>query len=543
MISSHVPHDAPSNIKDKICKECKGNSSIIVNSFRFPNIDLDSYLENLDYINVNKILSTTTKENFSDIIIDEIKIGEIALYQVLLRYKQSKTNSFSDKAWNEYLKQLEISLLSFFALKKIIKEVSPDRIIQYSGLYSVNSVCRKLADINNIPSYFLHAGINQKDRLKHLIIAKSQTFDYIKSLFESWEKIYKYKTCNKEAIYDVTDNFIDIINSRSFLSYSNSKSEEFDIRKFFKIPENKKVIVAVMSSYDEHLAADAVGAYRHLISPLFHSQIEWIKCLINFFQNRDDLFLIIRLHPREFPTKREKTSAIISQHAKDVEAEFKNLPENVVINWPSDNVSFYDLIEETDLFLNAFSTSAREISMLGLPVLTYNNEDVLEPVSVNFVGGSVDEYLNQIDTLLLARFDFERIRFAYRWRALEQVYSHVSIKESYQEKDDLLSFSEKVLKKLKRIINIIYPYWLQKLDCNNRAEFLNDHNLIELLLLQNQGNISNVRSYNDSLGLTSDEELVVIKSEIKRLMKSLYNDKKDIKVGTLRSYLDTFVST
>jgi len=544
MISSHIAHDAEIEIKSKICQECKANSKLIVDSFKFPSIELDVFIDLVDQNKIENIVKNTTRENFSSLELDGVKIGEIALYQVLLRYKQSKTNDFSEKAWQEYLKQLHVTLVAFWSLKKIIQTHRPDRIIQYSGLYSVNSVCRQLSQINNIPTYFLHAGINQRDRLRHLIVAKSQTFDYIKSLFMSWEVKYKEKTCLPEAIIQVTDNFIDILKSKSFLSYSQSKSESFDIRKKFNIPQGKRVIVAIMSSYDEHLAADAVGAYQHQIKPLFNTQIEWVRTLIDFFSKRQDLFLVIRLHPREFPTKREKHSAVMSQHAKDVEFEFRKLPDNVVINWPSDLISFYDLIEETELFLNAFSTSAREITMLGLPALTYNNEDVLEPVSINYKGNSIEEYLKQIDIFLEKRFDIERIRKAYRWRALEQIYSHISIAESYNEKDDLLSFPEKVFKKLDRTINKSFPLRRQKIDIKKRAKTLEAAVTIDALLSSDSGNVSNVILINPAQLIDKDEEIDLIRREIKRLMTYLYPDtNKPIKSGSLRSYLVSFVNS
>ena len=182
MISSHIAHDAPIEIKKNICKECIANAALIVDSFKFPTIELDSFIDIEDQNKIENILNNTTRNNFSTIVLEGVKIGEIALYQVLLRYKQSKANDFSEKAWQEYLKQLHVTLIAFWALKKIIHTHSPDRIIQYSGLYSVNSVCRELSKNNNIPNYFLHAGLNQRDRLSYLIVAKSQTFDYIKSL-------------------------------------------------------------------------------------------------------------------------------------------------------------------------------------------------------------------------------------------------------------------------------------------------------------------------------------------------------------------------
>jgi len=544
MISSHIPHDAPIEVKKRICIECKANAALIVDSFKFPSIEVNSFIDANDQNEITNIVNNTTRENFAKLQLDGIKIGEIALYQVLLRYKQSKTNSFSEKAWQEYLKQLEVTLVAFRALKKIISIHKPDRIIQYSGLYTVNTVCRQLAKANGIPSYFMHAGLNQRDRLQHLIFAKSQTVDYIKSLFESWENKYKDIPCLKDAIKAVTDNFTDMLTSKSFLSYSQSKSETFHIRKKFNIPADKKIVVAIMSSYDEHLAADAVGAYQHNVPSLFKTQIEWIRTLIQFFSKRPDLFLIIRLHPREFPTKREKQSAVTSQHAKDVEAEFQKIPDNVVINWPSDLVSFYDLLEETNLFVNAFSTSAREITMLGLPVLTYNNEDVLEPVSINYKGNSIDEYLGQIDILLGQRFNGERIRRAYRWRALEQVYSHISIAESSKEKDDLLSFGEKVIKKLKRILNKVFPLWLQKKECRQRSEKLMAAGTIEALLMQDAGNVSNVIVADPNQIIDEYQEMALIKNEIKRLVSCLYPDRnKPVIQDSLRSYLESFANS
>lgn len=544
MISSHIAHDAPIEIKNKMCKECIANATLIVDSFKFPTIEVDSFINIEDQNKIENIVNNTTQINFSRLEFDGIKIGEIALYQVLLRYKQSTTNDFSEKAWQEYLKQLHVTLTALWALKKIFLTHKPDRVLQYSGLYSVNSVCRQWAENNNIPCYFLHAGINQRDRLEHLIVAKGQTFDYIKSLFKSWEDKYKEMPCLPDAIKKVTDNFIDILKSKSYLSYSQSKSESFEIRKKFNIPDGKRVIVAIMSSYDEHLAADVVGAYQYHIKPLFNTQIEWMRVLIDFFSKRQDLFLVIRLHPREFPTKREKNSAVMSQHAKDVELEFQKLPDNVAINWPNDKVSFYDLIEETELFLNAFSTSARELTMLGLPVLTYNNEDVLEPVSINYKGNNIKEYLNQIDNLLEQRFDIERIRKAYRWRALEQVYSHVSIEESFKEKDDFLNFGEKVIKKFSRIFNKAFPLWQQKKDIHKRSNKLKDANIIDNLLMLDSGNISNVILFDQYEVNNANIEIDLIRSEMKRLMSFLYsNNQKLVKQNTLRSHLESFINS
>lgn len=543
MISNHISYNASSEIKQKICTECIKNASLLEMEFKFPTINLEDYLNVENKIEINEILKITNKSNFRNLIIDGIKVGEIAAYQVLLRYKQSKNNDFDEVIWGEYLKQLDVTLRALFSLKKIIKNVNPDRIMQYSGVYSVYTVCRELANSNDIPTYFYHAGLNQRDRLKSLIIGKEHPMVYIKSLFVSWDKFYKHIPCSFEDMKLVTNNFIDLLNGNSFLKYSKSKSvNNFDIRKCFNISKDQKIVLGILSSYDEHLAAESIGAYKNNFKPLFETQIEWVKELIQYFTIRKDLFLIIRVHPREFPTMREKKNGIVSQHAKDLQKVLLNLPDNICVNWPNENISFYDLIEETNLFLNAFSSAAREITMLGLPVLTYNNEDVLEQVSFNYNGVSLNEYFNLIDELLKTRFDPERIRIAYRWRALEQIYGHINISESYNDKDDLFNFREKILKLFQKIIDKVFPILRKKYVIKIRSKKLKSSEIIEKLFLTNESNLANLNGILDNHKIDDIEELRLLRLEIKRLLPYLYSNKDYIKPGSLQSYLSNFVS-
>jgi hypothetical protein len=182
--------------------------------------------------------------------------------------------------------------------------------------------------------------------------------------------------------------------------------------------------------------------------------------------------------------------------------------------------------------------------MLGLPVLTYNNEDVLEPVSINYKGNNILEYLNQIDILLEQRFDVERIRKAYRWRALEQVYSHVSIAESFKEQDDFLDFGEKLIKKFCRIINKVFPLRQQKKDIMRRSNELKNANIINDLIVLDSGNISNVIHFSEYQLVNENIEMDLIRSEMKRVMGCLYsNNKKLGKQNTLRSHLESFINS
>ena len=132
-----------------------------------------------------------------------------------------------------------------------------------------------------------------------------------------------------------------------------------------------------------------------------------IRALIGYVEGKENLALIIRVHPREFPNKRE---GVLSEHARILQAVLAGLPPNVKVNWPTDHVSLYDLANIADVFANGWSTAGKEMAWLGLPVVLYSNDLTLYPPSLNYVGTTKPEYFRQIEQALNDGWDPERIR-------------------------------------------------------------------------------------------------------------------------------------
>jgi hypothetical protein len=137
---------------------------------------------------------------------------------------------------------------------------------------------------------------------------------------------------------------------------------------------------------------------------------------------------VIRVHPREFPNKREGTK---SQHATQLERAFTDLPPNVKVNWPSDELSIYDLAEHAAVVLNAWSSAGKEMALLGIPVVAYCPELLLYPADIHHVGTTRDAYFAAIDAALAEGWSFERARLAFRWWVLELVRSVADISDGY----------------------------------------------------------------------------------------------------------------
>jgi hypothetical protein len=181
-----------------------------------------------------------------------------------------------------------------------------------------------------------------------------------------------------------------------------------------------------MSSYDERFSSEIINVIPKYDNLIFSEQIDWIKFLIGFVKHRQDLFLIIRVHPREFPNKRD---SMRSQHSLMLEKVLVDLPVNVKLNLPEDNLSIYDLAEYTDLFLNAWSSVGEEMSLLGIPVLIYSDDLVAYPSDINYVANSQEDFRNKIDIALFYKCFSCRYALRLKWYCeamvlLSIIFSH-----------------------------------------------------------------------------------------------------------------------
>jgi len=194
-----------------------------------------------------------------------------------------------------------------------------------------------------------------------------------------------------------------------------SDTDKVDVRSFFGISESQKICVATLSSEDEYFAAELIGAIPDFSTSaaFVETQYEWLTLLIDFFAKNLDLALIIRVHPREFPNKRDSVTA---ESVKKLKQLFNNLPTNVRINWPDDGISIYALADKTDLLLNWRSTVGVEFLALGIPVLVPSCSNLLSyPIELNHIGESALEYENLILQLVNENWSMTNVYNAYTW--------------------------------------------------------------------------------------------------------------------------------
>ncbi len=516
MRANKLEPDAPLNEKSNVCERCERNKTLVREQFGFGGYDIGAILTQEDRSEVERIVTAASPKNFLDIIIDSIEIGRAALSTYLLVFKKSDLD-FSPSEWAVFSLELRNTLYSFFACRRVLDRERPDRVMLYSSGYSVNLVWCLLSENRDIPFYYMNSGANLSDRLQKLVISRGHSLQ--RRLLNYWD-LYRDKPCSTATLHYVTDHLVEVMKGRSPFVYSIGGVLEGDaVRRYFGVSAQQKVLLATLSSYDELFASQVTGLFPSDFELLFPRQVDWIRACIDWVALRPELFLIARVHPREFPNKRD---AVKSDHARELEAAFAELPGNVRINWPSDNVSFYDLAKIVDVGLNGWSTVGKELSLLGIPVVIYTQDLIFYAPDLNLLGTDHESYFGCIEAALDEGWSAERMRRAFRWQALEDRYSRIDISDGFHFKEHQPGpLWRRAANRLRRSID---PVAMQKMDCRRRPAVLGARPVIAGLVEGAEHSVLDMVGPDDFEPGDIEAETNGLREQALRLYAALYPD-------------------
>ncbi len=155
------------------------------------------------------------------------------------------------------------------------------------------------------------------------------------------ESLYKAKVQG-----DLFENFV-----RHWQSSRRKGSDE--VRKSLGLDERPIVLLAT------NVLGDSLTLGRQVFST---TMADWIERSVEYFAKRQDVQLVIRIHPGEVLTHGPSMVDVVSNLLPE-------LPEQIHVIGPSEKVNTYDLIEIADLGLVYTTTTGMEMAMSGVPVI------------------------------------------------------------------------------------------------------------------------------------------------------------------------------
>jgi len=515
--------DSTAEEQSGLCKRCISKAELVDRTLGLNSIKIDSFVDESDAGRIKALNRQAIEmrsqlncaEDFEKLCIGDQQVGRTALYEVILRHKKNDFE-FSDFIWGEYIVFLSLAAQVSLAGARLLRAVSPTHVCTYNSLYVAHRAFCLQANHLGIDQYFMHAGTNLARQHGTLMIGKDFTWAYLRRLKERY-KVYENLPISKYAIDDVTSHFQCLLASANSFVFSTALSKRyFDVRSYFGVKAGMKFIVASTSSYDERFAVESVNAASPPGELLFPCILDWVSYLIELAKHRPDWFILIRVHPREFPNRRDR---IQSDHVRRMKDLLQDLPANARVNWPDDNVSIYDLAQEADLFLNAWSSVGKEMTLLGLPVVIYCPELVLYPSELNGVGTTKLEYEAAIEVELIKGWSFDRCKKAYRWYALEFSRSCVDMRSSFAP---ARRYERGLIGRvLFRLLRALIPLPQERWDLMNRKSMPLAQDLITLLFSESLES-SEEAQRQDVFSSNSVDEDVAIRASLCDLGRNLF---------------------
>jgi hypothetical protein len=398
-----------------VCRTCRKRSQILDNGFEFGSFNFENQMDPNDLEIAKQITSNCDVYNWSDFMFRGFPVGAIAAYEILLNHKID-SRALPNSVWNEYRSSLTNTVLVVIVAERILRQTRPDRVVVYNSLYALNNAYVHVARSLGIPTFTLQGGPHISQKLNTLTCYSDPS-----EIFSAAHapEVSEWLACpiDTTSLSIVSQHLRHLLLGESAFAYSSAPDplSQSSMLKNLNISTDQPVFTALLSSEDEFFAASIANVIpiQNDFTRVFESQTEWIKWLISFASKYPEIQVVFRVHPRMFPNKREGK---IAPYVKELMDIFSETPANVHINWPTDNVSLYDLMQYTDVVLNYRSSAGVEMMSYGLPVVLPGNYHVFSsPPGLCLTATDKQNYEDLIFQALDEGWSLENVRKTFRW--------------------------------------------------------------------------------------------------------------------------------
>lgn len=412
----------------RICSACKVGANAIARVYRFPVDALARYLTKEDFAKFDAMASEAVAAKSLDTEYLGVKVGRVALYEFTLAHKKMSTE-LNDLQWRDYHCYLVNALRTLQGFMRYLANNRPDAILTFSPQYSNINSAMQYAISQGVRVLFIESGTNLAHRLGTMRVWDWKVHKLVNPALTYWGKS-ELNPITPYMADKVTGHFEQLLSGQHFAVFSAPYAGSRGVRQRWNIKPEQKMVLMTLSSYDEAYAALLIEGfpYQKVFSDVFRTQAEWVKATTEWVAMRPDLFLVIRVHPRDFPNKRE---TFRSEQSFMLEELLRHVPENVHVNWPAECLSLYELLEDTDAILTGWSVTAMEALVLGIPVVTYDANLPSYPSDIQYTGRSDAEYFANIDRALADGWRLENAINGFRWLAYNFVTCSVTVSKRF----------------------------------------------------------------------------------------------------------------
>lgn len=414
-IAMGLPPNCSAHTRNAACAACCKVAASTQKSYDLPHIALDTLLGSAERDEIERIIAANANDP-AGVIYDGVRLGSLVVGEVLRVARKSEPAEFTDQDREMVRALLFSSLAIYVALQMMASRYSIERII-YFGDYAPVIGAQIYAEREGIAvTRITHLYNRDVDRR---MISMQQTCGNIGLLeqLDSWPE-YRDQPIEPSMVSAIADGALYRLTGHGGAStYSpNWMKQVENLEGALGLSRDRKTVVAYTSSVDEFVASRGVlgvmgRSYAAGPRP-FEDQFAWLKALVAWAEARSDLQLVIRIHPR---TGTGRFSTVASEYFR-LKSDLAVCPPNVVVIWPEDPVSSYNLAEIADAVLVGWSTLGLECARFGIPVIAaFSGIGSFPTGSFIAFEETRQGYFAALEHALTAPASLQNIAEAYRW--------------------------------------------------------------------------------------------------------------------------------
>ncbi len=389
----------PSQIMDRklgetLCPGCFGRGSKVYEQLGIPVHKLSELIEDGEKAEAQELAATADLEELKSWTWRGLRIGEHALAGALRYFARGQLDLSDAEQAGVLRSYLQASLLSAFATARLIEREGIRHAAFHHGIYVpqgiVGEVCRqkKVHVTNWVVAYRRNTVIFSHDNTYHQTLMEEPT--------EQWENM-PWSTSAEEDVLSYLKSRWD--GGRDWI-YFHEKPDE-DIDRFLAesgLDPDKPIIGMLTNVFWD--------AQLHFKQNAFKDILEWTVKTIEWFRDRPDLQLLVRIHPAEI----RGTVKSRQKLADEINAAIPSLPPNVVVVPPEYSISTYAAMLRCDSVIIYGTKMGVELTSIGIPVIVAG-EAWIRNKGITIDAQSQGEYFKILQRLPLGqRLDDETVR-------------------------------------------------------------------------------------------------------------------------------------
>ncbi len=340
-----------------LCQRCQTTAKSRIDTLNFPYRWLGGFVSQAEKAAAFAWAQGLPPGDLRQASLNDAPLGEWVLSSVISYFRQYPPDINNWHVVSVYRGFLFSAAIVAIGIRNYLDANAIDAAILFNGRQSITRVAfeifrqRGIRVLTHERAEFGRGHINVKAN------AHCMSLEPFKTLWNDWAQIPLNRASLDATLKWLTQRRYGA--NLAWIPFNSSSTSDSSLRSRMNLSEGKRLWALFTSSTDE-VAGDP------LMQGPYESQAAWVRDVVEWVGLRDDVELIIKVHPNlggNHYIGKAVDELRIYQEMKLA------LPSNVRIVMLEDSVNAYCMAEEADVGLTFGSTIGLEMAMLGKPVL------------------------------------------------------------------------------------------------------------------------------------------------------------------------------